>query len=242
MNVVSFSGGKDSTAMLLMMLERGIQVDRIINVDTTKEFPQMYDHIKKVEQYIGRSIETVKIDFDYWFGEHIKTRGKRKGEKGYGWPDFRNRWCTALKREAFSNILYRGAYNPRKRGIAVDEFHGIAVDEFHGIAVDELERTKNNQDGTRNIRYPLVEWNITEAQALQYCYDKGFDWGGLYEEGRSRVSCFCCPLQRLGELELTYKHHPELWATIEDLDKKSFRRFKSSYTISQLADKFGKGV
>lgn len=84
MNVVSFSGGKDSTAMLLMMLERGIQVDRIINVDTTKEFPQMYDHIKKVESYIGQKIETVKIDFDYWFGEHIKTRGKRKGEPGYG--------------------------------------------------------------------------------------------------------------------------------------------------------------
>lgn len=240
MNVVSFSGGKDSTAMLLMVLERGIQVDRIINVDTTKEFPQMYDHIKKVEQYIGQEIETVKIDFDYWFSEHIKTKGKRKGEKGYGWPDFRNRWCTALKREAFLNTLYRGEYSPRNRGIAIGEFRDITVNEFHGIAVDEIERTKNNQDGTRNIRYPLVEWNITEAQALQYCYDKGFDWGGLYEEGRSRVSCFCCPLQRIRELELTYNHYPELWGVIEDLDKKSFRRFKSSYTISQLTDRFAR--
>jgi len=41
MNIVSFSGGKDSTAMLLMMLEKGIPVDRVICVDTTKEFPQM---------------------------------------------------------------------------------------------------------------------------------------------------------------------------------------------------------
>ena len=238
MNVVSFSGGKDSTAMLLMMLERGVQVDRIINVDTTKEFPQMYDHIKKVESYIGQKIETVKIDFDYWFGEHIKTRGKRKGEKGYGWPDFRNRWCTALKREAFSNILYRGEYDPRKRGIAVDEFHGIAVDEFHGIAVDEIERTKKNQDGSRSIHYPLVEWNVTEAQALQYCYDKGFDWGGLYEEGRSRVSCFCCPLQRIGELKLTFDKYTDLWDEIARMDNKSFRDFRSDYSLQELTAKF----
>lgn len=34
MNIVSFSGGKDSTAMLLLMFERGIPVDRIIFADT----------------------------------------------------------------------------------------------------------------------------------------------------------------------------------------------------------------
>ena len=37
LHVVSFSGGKDSTAMLLYMLEKGMRVDRIINVDTTSE-------------------------------------------------------------------------------------------------------------------------------------------------------------------------------------------------------------
>lgn len=102
MNIVMFSGGKDSTAMLFMMLEKGIPIDRIINVDTTKEFPEMYAHIEKVKKICPVHIETVKIDFDYWFGEHIKTKGKLKGSQGYGWPDFRNRWCTALKREASS--------------------------------------------------------------------------------------------------------------------------------------------
>jgi len=82
-NVVSFSGGKDSTAMLLMMIEKGIKIHRIINVDTTKEFPEMYEHVEEVKKMIHPyKIETIKIDFDYWFGEHIKTKGKRKGEKG----------------------------------------------------------------------------------------------------------------------------------------------------------------
>ena len=33
-HVVSFSGGKDSTAMLLHMLELGMPVDEVVNVDT----------------------------------------------------------------------------------------------------------------------------------------------------------------------------------------------------------------
>lgn len=50
----------------------------------------MYEHIKKVDEYIfknyGKRIETIKAekDFDYWMFEHVKTKGKRKGERGYG--------------------------------------------------------------------------------------------------------------------------------------------------------------
>lgn len=230
LHVVSFSGGKDSTAMLLYMLEKGMRVDRIINVDTTKEFPEMYDHIRKVEAYIGRKIETVKIDFDYWFGEHVKTKGKLRGSKGYGWPDFRNRWCTALKREAASFLIAGQDYNPRKRGIAVVEYHGIAVDEPSRV----------NKNSGRRIAYPLVEAGMTEQDCLQFCYDRGFDWGGLYER-RTRVSCFCCPLQRINEVRDVYLNCPDLWSEMREMDRKSFRKFRSDYSLQELEEKFKKG-
>ena len=234
MNIVSFSGGKDSTAMLLMMIEKGITVDRVICVDTTKEFPQMYEHIKKVQEMIyPLKIEIVKIDFDYWFGEHIKTRGKRKGDKGYGFPDFRNRWCTALKRQSFRKLLASTQYNSRKRG-GVNSIPNDIV-EFHGIAFDEKERTSRNTG--RNIKYPLVEWQITERQALDYCYSKGLDWGGLYEK-MHRVSCWCCPLSRIGELRVLYNEFPELWEQLKEMDKKSFRRFRNDYSVVELSEKF----
>ena len=234
MNIVSFSGGKDSTAMLLMMLEKGIPVDRIICVDTTKEFPQMYEHIKKVQAMVAPlKIEIVKIDFDYWFGEHTKTKGKRKGEKGYGFPDFRNRWCTSLKQESYGRITASMRYNPRKRGGVNSIPNGIV--EFHGIAFDEKERTSNNKG--RNIKYPLVEWQITEKQALEYCYSRGLDWGGLYEK-MHRVSCWCCPLSRIGELRVLYNEFPELWEKLEEMDKKSFRKFRSDYSVAELSEKF----
>ena len=74
--VVSFSGGKDSTAMLLKMLEQGEQVDVILFCDTGLEFPQLYDHIRKVEQEIHRKITTVKCseDFEYLFAHKQITR------------------------------------------------------------------------------------------------------------------------------------------------------------------------
>lgn len=220
MNVISFSGGKDSTAMLLMMLEKGIAVDRVICVDTTKEFPAMYLHIEKVQRICPVQIEIVKIDFDYWFGEHIKTRGKRKGERGYGFPDFRNRWCTALKRDAVRKI---------QKSMEAD------VVEFHGIAFDEKERCKKNV--ARNIRYPLVEEHISEKEALEYCYSRGLDWGGLYEK-MHRVSCWCCPLSRIGELRVLYNDFPELWNALIEMDKKSFRKFRSDFSVDDLSRRF----
>jgi len=234
MNIVSFSGGKDSTAMLLMMLERGIPVDRVICVDTTKEFPAMYEHIEKVQTMIEPlKIEIVKIGFDYWFGEHVKTRGKRKFDKGYGWPDMRNRWCTALKRECYGTVCASKPFDIRKRGGLKNIPYSVT--EFHGIAFDEKERTLNNKG--RNIQYPLVEWEITEKQALEYCYSKGLDWGGLYEKFH-RVSCWCCPLSRIGELKILYNDFPELWQELIEMDKKSFRKFRPDYSVDDLSRKF----
>ena len=51
-HIVSFSGGKDSTAMTLKMLEDGWWVDEIIFADTGKDFPQMISHINKFDDYI----------------------------------------------------------------------------------------------------------------------------------------------------------------------------------------------
>jgi 3'-phosphoadenosine 5'-phosphosulfate sulfotransferase (PAPS reductase)/FAD synthetase len=239
MNIVSFSGGKDSTAMLLMMLEKGLTVDRVICVDTTKEFPQMYEHIKKVQAIIEPlKIEIVKIDFDYWFGEHVKPSGKYAGNSGYGWPDFRVRWCTGLKNQAISKLLSNEPYNPRIEGYSKIKSLSRIV-EFQGIAFDEQDRLHKNKANKRKTisRYPLVEWQITEKQALEYCYSRGLDWGGLYEKFH-RVSCWCCPLSRIGELRVLHNEFPELWEELKEMDKKSFRKFRGDYSVKDLSEKF----
>lgn len=235
MNIVSFSGGKDSTAMLLMMIERGVQVDKAIYVDTTKEFPQMYEHIRKVQGMIAPlQIDIIKIDFDYWFSDHVLTKGKNVGKKGYGWPSARFRWCSGLKMDAFRATLAGVHYDVRKRTYrSLKSLRNNKV--FIAYGCDEEKRAKNNK--SLNEVYPLIDWQITEKQALEYCYSKGLDWGGLYDKFH-RVSCWCCPLSRIGELRVLYNEFPELWAELEEMDKKSYRRFLRNYSVQELKEKF----
>lgn len=197
-HVYMFSGGKDSTAMLIEAHRRKMPIDRILFADIGAEWPQMYAHIRLVERYIGRKIEVVRHprgDFFYWFKNHTMLKGARKGERGYGWCG-KLRWGTAQKRHMI------------KRAIPVDAI------EYHGVAANEGERTKKNEG--RNIRYPLVEWGMSEADNLEYCYRIGFDWGGLYEH-LDRVSCWCCEMKNLRELRAMHDHFPDTWAKLEAL-------------------------
>ena len=81
-----------------------------------------------------------------------------------------------------------------------------------------------SRGGARGERYPLVEWRVTEEEALRYCYGKGFDWGGLYEIYH-RCSCWCCPFQRIDELRKLRKHHPELWGRMLEMDARALAQF-----------------
>lgn len=116
-HVVSFSGGKDSTAMLLKMTELGKPIDCILFCDTGLEFPAMYEHIKSVGERIGKNITIVRSNesFEYMmFNKPINRRpdssvmlkygGTQK--KGYGWPGPRLRWCTErLKNEPRAKFI-----------------------------------------------------------------------------------------------------------------------------------------
>lgn len=229
MNIVSFSGGKDSTAMLLMMVEKGMPIDEIIFCDTGVEFPAMYDHIKQVEEFIKRPITILKEPhgFEYWLLDHEYYSRYRKTEeitfkKGRSWPRPRARWCTKTLKTGLTDSYLRNKYG---KGNYV---------QYIGIAYDEPQRHKNMP---QNVIHPLYDWRITEAEALRYCYAKGFTWGGLYEIF-GRVSCWLCPLQRIDGLRKLRKHFPDLWKKLQDLDKKTRTDFRNDYSMEMLEQKF----
>ena len=122
------------------------------------------------------------------------------------WGGPYNRWCTAMLK---TRVIAKYLKELKKE---------YDVIEYIGIAADEPKRIKENGC------YPLVEWSMTEKDCLDYCYAKGFDWGGLYEIFH-RVSCWCCPLQALSELRKLYVHFPDLWAQLRRWDDSTWRRW-----------------
>ena len=241
-HAVSLSGGKDSTAMLLLMIERDMPIDMVLYADTGMEFPEMYDHIAKLDAYLykQRGIHITVLrhpkGFEYLMFDEPKVKPRcienriRLGVPlyGNGWPGIRVRWCTgALKTKLIDKEV------KRLKG-------ELSAIHYIGIAYDEAWRCKGE-------RYPLVEWGITEAQALQICYDRGYDFGGLYEIYH-RASCWCCPFQRIGELRKLRKHHPELWVKLMEMDDRARKQFgpgplgqfKKDWSIEQLEERFSR--
>lgn len=227
-NVISISGGKDSTAMLLEMVERGEKIHSAIFFDTGWEFPEMYDHIGKLEKYTGIKIWRLHstLPFDYWLSARpvIARKGPQKGQVhriGNGWPSPSRRWCTRQKVDAIK--LY---CRPIKDAV-----------QCVGYAADEEDRAFS--DNQVNHRFPLQEFGITEIEALKICYRHGFDWGGLYQNF-GRVSCFCCPLQRIEELKKVFRNYPELWRRMLEMDKAIpiNRGFKDYTTIQDYNHRF----
>lgn len=222
-HIVKFSGGKDSTAMLLLMLERGLPVDEIIFCDTGLEYPELYKHIADVERYTGRQITVLHPPhtFEYFLSEVVKTKGEHAGKHGYGWPRRKDqRWCTGQLKE---KVAARYLKNAGEYTLYI------------GIAADEPAR--HYRETTKNIRHPLFEWGITEKMALEYCRSKGFTFGGLYNKFK-RLGCWCCPFQNKNALRILRKDYPELWLELLRLDAKSPNSFKSKRSIAQYERSF----
>jgi len=214
--------------MLLMMLERNEPIHSVVFFDTGWEFPEMHEHIDKLEKYTGIEIVRLKpkLSFTYELNEKPirKRSGKDKGKIhriGNGWPSAMRRWCTGRKIDAIDKYYKQ-------------QFEFISC---IGFAADEAKRVPVKSQKKWPERYPLIEWDISEDEALKYCYDHGFDWGGLYDLF-GRVSCFCCPLQRIGEIRNLRTHRPELWEKMLEMDQKQFRGFKGVKTVRDLEVRF----
>ena len=239
--VVNFSGGKDSTAMLLRLLELGEHIDEVVNCDTYKEFPQMYEHIEKVKKVVeskGIKYTTLKHErtFDEWFYDYAPKRRNPEAFKakygdvvGKSWATSRARWCTGELKIKLMDRYFRELGKQYK------------VIQYIGIAVDETKRLERENQKNNTHKHPLVEWGWTEKDCLNYCYSLGYDWGGLYRYF-DRVSCWCCPLQPLEELRILRKNFPDLWEELKEMDRKTWLPFKSSssgeYSVDDLEKRF----
>jgi len=231
--IANFSGGKDSTAMVLELIARNYPLDEVVCCDTTVEFPAMYRHIEKVRKVVEDAgirftVLRAEHDFEYYL-LHYKPKRKnpdRVDKPGMTWPGPVSRWCTGVLKTRIIDKYMKG----RSKQYTVRGYIGIAANEGY-----RLERQHNRDP---NHLHPLVEWNWTEADCMTYCRDRGYDWEGLYDIF-SRVSCYLCPLQPVAELRKLWKHFPDLWTYMDSLDKQTFRTFlKDGWSVERLGRRF----
>lgn len=201
-HIVCFSGGKDSTAMLLRMIELNYKIDRIIFADTGFEFPELYDYINKIEKEINKNIEIVKpkTKFEDWFYGEV-TSGKMKGKiRGFPLKYFPCYWSRESKVKPLTNSYSKNDF------------------VYIGIAYDEKQRCSKKD---KNLIYPLVKWKWTEQDCIDYLNKRNV-FNPLYVNF-DRLGCYFCPKQNEKSIYVLWKNYPELWAKLKFWESEQYK-------------------
>ena len=113
--------------------------------------------------------------------------------------------------------------------------------EYVGVAADERQRINRQRQGNIIKLYPLVEWEMSEKDCLEYCYSKGWHWNEngyeLYDL-LDRVSCKYCRNKNLKELRNIYHFLPDVWKEMKELQEKVQMPYKDGKTIQELEIRF----
>jgi len=200
--IVPVSGGKDSTACLIMALKKTDDVVAVFN-DTGWEHPVTYEYIDYLR-------ETLKIEIHVTHG-HDTSKTAYKGTtvpdiiRSVGrFPFGRGRFCTTyLKQRALKDWYEKNLYSSAD---VYEVWFGIRRDEssqrnrkYEIATPDGLYDMDVFYRGTYNkklkktllVRVPIIDWLTKDV--FKYLEDNGIKKNPLYDEGTNdRVGCYPC--------------------------------------------------
>ncbi|MCC5815333.1 MAG: phosphoadenosine phosphosulfate reductase family protein [Leptospira sp.] len=185
-HIVSLSGGKDSTALaiLLRKKEPDLEVEYVF-CDTGEELPETYSYLEKLQTYLGKPI--VYLRAEKTWDEFIEAYS------GY-LPSAKNRWCTVQMKIV-----------PFERYVGDDH-----VVSYIGIRADENREGYISSKTNIKARYPFREYGINKEDVMRILDESGL---GLpkYYEWRTRSGCYFCFFQRRKEWLGLKERHPDLF-------------------------------
>lgn len=184
-HVVALSGGKDSTALALRLVEQEPRAYLFVCTPTGDELPEMIDHWLNLNKLLGAKILPVTSG--------VGLDGLIK--KWTALPNSRMRWCTrVLKLEPFYRFL--------KEIEPVVSYVGLRADEMErqGMDFPEVGRVK--------IRFPMREWGWGEHDVWNYLDKRGI-------KIPARTDCARCYHQTLGEWWRLWHDHVEIYGDAE---------------------------
>ncbi|WP_170932739.1 phosphoadenosine phosphosulfate reductase family protein [Desulfosporosinus sp. FKB] len=212
MNYVAVSGGADSTALALLLWERGEDFEMVFS-DTGGELPETYWILPRLAQRIDKKLNVVSNGS---FFQHLV-------QYGFLLPGPRMRWCTKLVKM----VPQRNFFNQIR-----------AEKVFVGIRADEPRRLERKNTEKYENAYPLAEAGMGKKDVKALCAN--YDLLNPVYEWRSNVSCFFCFFQKKRDWLGLLKHHPTLYGVAEEWERQSSITTKQGwgwnqrFTLSQL--------
>lgn len=206
--ICSISGGKDSTAMILFLLENNIDFEPVF-LDTGWEHELTYEYLEYLEKMVlKRPITRLrnKKYFDTEKGGYVEMV-----EKGLFFPSQHRRTCTLnLKVQPIQEYLTELRFKHKKKPI-----NAVGIRRQESQARSILDEYEEKDESI--IWRPLISWDKEQIIDIHRKYNVSPN--PLDIKGLSRVGCFPCIFSRKKEIKHMYKVYPERFDLIRDLEK-----------------------
>ena len=183
---VSYSGGKDSLATLLLVLDAGIE-PKLIFMDTGLEFPETLENVARTAETYGLELLVEEAGDAFW-----------NAERYFGPPAKDFRWCCKTCKLGPTASLIRQHFPD-------------GVLSFIGQRQYESMQRYEKGDVWRNPwvpgqvgASPIQRW--PSMLVWLYLFRKGAEYNPLYEKGLERIGCWLCPAADLAEFETIDEH------------------------------------
>jgi 3'-phosphoadenosine 5'-phosphosulfate sulfotransferase (PAPS reductase)/FAD synthetase len=266
LNMISMSGGKDSTALALLALEQGAENCRFVFADTGHEHAATYEYLDYLRSELSIEIEVVKADFT----ERMKTRrdnlqakwsaddvSQEKIDRAYAalqpsgnpfldlcllkgrFPSTRARFCSQELKHLPILELTNGWM---AEGHHITSWQGVRAEESPVRAKlperEIMERFNHESGGQLDIYRPILNWSWQDVFDM---HDKhGIKPNPLYTQGMGRVGCMPCIHSRKDELKQIGQRFPKEIARVAEwelLVKQSSKRDASSFFAADRTPK-----
>jgi 3'-phosphoadenosine 5'-phosphosulfate sulfotransferase (PAPS reductase)/FAD synthetase len=234
-NIVNVSGGKDSTATLLLAIERGADNLRAVFADTGHEHPATYEYVDYLEAATGIKIKRVRASFKIQIANKREYIARKWAEDGVSEDSIREALEVLVPTgNPFLDLcIWKGRFPSPKARFCTEELKVLPMMEqvfipaskqfdlvysWQGVRRDEsASRSKLpvadvGEFGVVNYR-PILDWTADDCFAMHKKH--GIKWNPLYEQGMGRVGCMPCIMARKGELQEIERRFPEEFDRLE---------------------------
>ena len=216
-----WSGHANSSAMVLRMIETKQAPDRVVHATTHAEFDCVYEFMEKFQKLC--EVEIIIEDV-------VLTKPQM------GFNEFFNKpWCKGNHVGEIHGMPYASHpcwHNRNVKQPIYDKYEAISLETYTGYHSGERHRILNRT----NKRYPLIEWGWTAKDSIAYLRKRGIPHTAYDVYGFDRLGCWFCPRQKDTALFIVYKHFPDKFQEMLDLEENSPHGFRTGKSLKELVD------
>lgn len=260
-NVISISGGKDSTALWLLAKETETENMKVVFCDVGHEHPETYKYIDYLQENLGE-VTIIKPDFADRIihkREVVQTKWRNEGVsesiiedalevlKPTGNPFldlclWKGRFPSTMARFCTQELkvipVYEQIYLPLlNAGEHVVSWQGIRAQESRKRAV--MPEREDTPEGFEIYR-PLIKWDIYDVFKMHEKH--GIKPNPLYKQGMGRVGCMPCINSRKDELYEIGRRFPEEIERVAEWERIVSKASKRGSATFFTSDERGHGI